>query len=322
MTPEATENFQTNLASASPVLHYNPAHQEARQLPSSRSPGAYLRRTVIPNSVFFQNTQKRFEESEEGCQRRPLPAGRANKLPRGGGARSQPSGRSNKTLQAPGPSPRGEAHPPFPWPHLVPGEPRRCTGPHVWHGEGSGGLALRLPLSLLVSRTPEQQSPPSLGPPSLCRDAFRPRPLTPDPPSPKRLPRLVLQAPRASLHQGSGPSNAPAGPGHAFATQRTSTWGRHARFRLACVAVPWGAQKPQLLGAGRALERGVKVNAHVGAPRPLCPAVASWVSSAQVHMVRDSRKTRSKSRDISTPRHWRIQDWLEPLRRRRGSKRI
>ena len=48
MTPEATENFQTNLASASPLLHYNSAHQEARQLPSSKSPGAYLRRIVIP----------------------------------------------------------------------------------------------------------------------------------------------------------------------------------------------------------------------------------------------------------------------------------
>lgn len=44
-----------------------------------------------------------------------------------------------------------------------------------------------------------------------------------------------------------------------------------------------GAQTPQLLAAGRALERGVKVNAHAELPRPLSPAVASRASSTQVH---------------------------------------
>lgn len=65
MTPEATENFQTNLASASPVLHYNPAHQEARQLPSSKSPGAYLRRTVIPT----QFSSKRLKSGSRSLRR-------------------------------------------------------------------------------------------------------------------------------------------------------------------------------------------------------------------------------------------------------------
>ena len=61
-----------------------------------------------------------------------------------------------------------------------------------------------------------------------------------------------------------------------------------------------GVQKPQRLDAGRALERGVKVNVHVGTPRPLYPTLASWVSSAQVQKVRDSRRIPLEYRDSYT----------------------
>lgn len=60
-----------------------------------------------------------------------------------------------------------------------------------------------------------------------------------------------------------------------------------------------GAQKPHLLAAGRALERRVKVNAHVGSLRPPFPAVASRASSAQAHTVKDYEGIQLESRDSS-----------------------
>lgn len=143
------------------------------------------------HSVFFRKTQKRFEESGHGCQR-PIAPSRPGKQVT---ARPRSATIAPQTLEQniTGPSPQ-RPQPPFPRPHHLPGETWRSRGPHVWDGEGSGSLALRLSLSPLASRAPKQPSPPSLGSPSPSRDVFHTRPLTPDPSSPQCLPELVLQA--------------------------------------------------------------------------------------------------------------------------------
>lgn len=81
-----------------------------------------------------------------------------------------------------------------------------------------------------------------------------------------------------------------------------------------------GAQKPQRSAAGCAPERGVKVNAHVGAPRPLSPALASSVSSAHVHSVKAHLRHRGSLAIALFNDIIEKKDWLEPPGRRRGNK--
>lgn len=201
---------------------------------------------VIPSRFLPKLKSGSRSQSWAVCAR-SLPAGRANKLP----ARPRSATTVPRTLDlnTAGPSPRGDSQPPFPRSFLLPGKPCRSRGPQVWDGKGSGKLALRLPLSALASWAPEKPSLPFLGPPPPWGDFFRPRPLTPDPPSPKRLPRLVLKPLLCAKVRGS--SKAPAGPGHAFATHRTPAWDEHARFMLVCVGVPGGPRNHsfQLPGA-------------------------------------------------------------------------
>lgn len=68
---------------------------------------------------------------------------------------------------------------------------------------------------------------------------------------------------------------------------------------LVCVGVPGGDETTALLAAERALERGVKVNAHVELPRPLSPAVASKGITTHVHTVKDGDTGQLESRDSS-----------------------
>lgn len=141
---------------------------------------------VIP-SRFSSETQQRFTESERGCQRQIAPS-------RPGKQATREAGERDGSPWDAGPSPRGEAQPPFPPPFLLPGEPWQFGGPQVWDGNGSGKLVLRFPLSPLASWAPEQPRLPFSGPQYPSAGVFSPRPLTPDPPSPKRLPRQVRQA--------------------------------------------------------------------------------------------------------------------------------
>lgn len=70
-------------------------------------------------------------------------------------------------------------------------------------------------------------------------------------------------------------------------------------LRWFVLGFPGETETTALLAAGRALERGVKVNAHVELPRPLSPAVASKGISTHVHRVKDYDRVQLESRDSS-----------------------
>lgn len=158
LAPKVTENFRTNLeaaASRPPAFDCITASRTKKlgSCPAPASRGLCLRRGVMP-TVCFRQTHRRFQESKRGCQRpiiaRSPAAGRALQPPRGPGARREPHGRSNTTLQAPAPPPPGEKRSLLS--HDPTSSPGSRRGPGVRGsamGKGRGRLALRHPLGPL-----------------------------------------------------------------------------------------------------------------------------------------------------------------------------
>lgn len=167
-TPKVIENFRTNLeASASPLAALRSRAPRSSAAAQLRPLEASLQRTVIPTPFSSERLQSG-SGLGAGCWRRVAAASRANKPPRAQGARRQALGPPNKTPQAPAP---GRSTARFPTASPSPGGAWPSRGPHVRDGEGSGRLALRLPLSPSTSRAPQQPSPPSL-PPCLRPETF------------------------------------------------------------------------------------------------------------------------------------------------------